>query len=80
MSNTHELLHCSVTHELLHCSVTHELLHCSITHELLHCSITHIDFIFLFAVIRRLKYELVFQFRALNDIFDCDYICTVTSW
>jgi hypothetical protein len=33
----------------------------------------------LFAVIRRLKYELVFQFCALNDIFDCDYICTVTS-
>jgi hypothetical protein len=33
----------------------------------------NIDFTFSFSVIRRLKKELVFNWRRLDDMFDCDY-------
>jgi len=39
-----------------------------------------ITFTFLLTAIRRLKKELVFYCRMLNDIFDCDDVGNVMSW
>ena len=42
-------------------------------------TIYYINFTLLFVVIRCLKKELVINFLILNDIFDCDFIGTLTS-
>ena len=43
-------------------------------------TIYYIDFTFSFSVIRRLKNELVFNWRRLDDMFDCDVGTPTSRW